>query len=143
MSGRRSGCRPGSRTAKPTGTRTGKASRAARSSRSTLTTARTASRSLIVSRTKTKKFLQKRPDGVGGWEWKGIPNEQKVPFRLGELTEAISLDKLIYICEGEKACLSLIEKGYPATCSPGGAGKWPSHFRRWFKDARRPGPPGQ
>ena len=91
---------------------------------------------LIVNRTKTKEFLQQRPDGVGGWEWKGIPNEQKVPFRLGELTEAISLDKLVYICEGEKACLSLIEKGYPATCSPGGAGKWPSHFAKWFKDAR-------
>ena len=77
-----------------------------------------------------EQFLQQHPDGHGGWTWGGIQTEQKVPFKLPELIEAIALDKLIHICEGEKACLALIDKGHAATCSPGGAGKWPSHFSR-------------
>lgn len=91
---------------------------------------------LLVNRTKNKEFLQQRPDGHGGWEWGGIAPDQKVPFKLPELVEAIALDKLVYVCEGEKACLALIDRGYPATCSSGGAGNWPSHFASWFGGAR-------
>ncbi|HEY1878467.1 MAG TPA: AAA family ATPase [Caulobacteraceae bacterium] len=89
-----------------------------------------------VSRTRAKQFFQQRPDGHGGWEWGGIPTALKVPFRLPETIEASGLGKTIFICEGEKACLALHTRGYPATCSPGGAGKWPPHFAQWFKDAR-------
>jgi hypothetical protein len=90
---------------------------------------------LIVNRTKAKQFYQQRPDGAGGWEWGGIDALAKVPFRLPELVEAIGLGKTVFICEGEKGCEALIARGYPATCSPGGAGKWPVHFAKWFAGA--------
>ena len=91
---------------------------------------------LLVNRTKAKKFLQQRPDGLGGWDWGGIADAAKVPFRLADLIEAIALGKTVFITEGEKGALSLIERGYPATCSPGGAGKWPDHFATWFEGAK-------
>jgi hypothetical protein len=91
---------------------------------------------MIVNRTKAKQFYQQRPDGRGGWEWGGIPADAKVPFQLPELIEAIALGKTVHVAEGEKGALSLTERGYAATCSPGGAGKWPAHFGpRWFSGA--------
>lgn len=90
---------------------------------------------LMVNRTKPKSFAQQRPDGHGGWEWGGIGEAAKVPFKLPELVEAIALGKTVFICEGEKAVLALMDKGQPATCSPGGAGKWPKHFAKWFVGA--------
>jgi hypothetical protein len=91
---------------------------------------------LLVNRTKAKKFLQQKPDGRGGWDWGGIADADKVPFRLGDLIEAIALGRTVFITEGEKGALSLIGTGYPATCSPGGAGKWPDHFAKWFEGAK-------
>jgi len=90
---------------------------------------------LRVNRTRAKKFYQQKPDGKGGWEWGGIADKLKVPFRLPDLIEAIGKGQTIFICEGEKGCLALIERGFAATCSPGGAGKWPSHFSTWFEGA--------
>jgi AAA domain len=90
---------------------------------------------MIVNRTKAKQFYQQRPDGSGGWEWGGIPASAKVPYRLPDLAEAIALGKTVFVVEGEKGAESLIARGYPATCSPGGAGKWPAHFAQWFDGA--------
>lgn len=90
---------------------------------------------LIVNRTRKKSFYQQHPDGHGGWEWGGIPETAKVPFRLPEVIEAIGLGRTVFITEGEKGALSLIERGFCATCSPGGAGKWPKHFAKWFEGA--------
>jgi hypothetical protein len=91
---------------------------------------------LTVTRTKAKKFYQQRPDGLGGWTWGGIDTRLKVPFMLPELIEAVAMDKLVFVVEGEKSALALIERGMMATCSPGGAGKWPAHFAKWFAGAR-------
>jgi hypothetical protein len=91
---------------------------------------------LIVNRTKAKKFYQQHLDEHAQWAWGGIPERAKVPFRLGDVLEAIALDRTIFIAEGEKGALSMIERGLTATCSPGGAGKWPEHFKKWFHGAR-------
>ena len=53
------------------------------------------------------------------------------------MIEGIGLGKDVYVTEGEKAALAMIERGYCATCSPGGAGKWPKHFSYWFEGAAR------
>jgi hypothetical protein len=91
---------------------------------------------LLVSRTKLKSFYQQHIDEAGAWAWGGIPEAEKVPFKLPELIEGIATGKDVYIVEGEKSALALIERGYIATCSPGGAGKWPKHFAAWFDGAR-------
>lgn len=71
-----------------------------------------------------KKFLQRRPDGAGGWIWK-MDGVERVPFRLPELLAAPP-DARVWIVEGEKDVLTLVSRGLVATCNPGGAGKW--HF---------------
>jgi hypothetical protein len=47
-----------------------------------------------------------------------------VPYRLPELIEALSQDKVVFIVEGEKDADNVIALGAPATCNPRGAGKW-------------------
>jgi hypothetical protein len=73
-----------------------------------------------------KDFRQRRPNG-SGWEWnmKGV---DRVPYRLPELLSASE----VYICEGEKDADRLATLGLAATTNPGGAGKWPDGFERWF-----------
>jgi hypothetical protein len=44
-----------------------------------------------------KNFRQRRPDGKGGHIW-GIKGVRLVPFRLPELTEAIALERVVFIC---------------------------------------------
>lgn len=90
---------------------------------------------LRVTRYTPKGFAQARPDGKGDWEPGGIQAAQKVPFKLPEIIEAIGLGRTVYVTEGEKAALALWAKGLPATCSSGGAGKWPEHHAQWFKGA--------
>jgi hypothetical protein len=69
-----------------------------------------------------KKFVQRQPDGDGGWTWsaKGI---RKVPYRLPELLAA-GADQIVFVAEGEKDCDRLASLGLVATTNPGGAGKW-------------------
>lgn len=69
-----------------------------------------------------KKFLQRRPDGAGGWAWK-LGDVRRVPYRLVDLVED-DADRTVYIVEGEKDVEALVAKGFLATCNPGGAGKW-------------------
>jgi hypothetical protein len=90
---------------------------------------------LRVCRTRGKKFFQQHQDRPGCWINGGITEAAKVPFKLPEIIEAIGKGQTIYIVEGEKAALALIERGFAATCSPGGAGKWPKHFAQWLADA--------
>lgn len=75
-----------------------------------------------VVRRKGKSFVQRRPDGNGGWIW-NMDGVQRVLYRLPELLAADS-DKPIYIAEGEKDVDALRALGVEATCNPGGAGKW-------------------
>jgi hypothetical protein len=92
---------------------------------------------LRVTRREPKGFSQSRPDGDGGWT-PGLDDrtrERLTPFRLPEMIEGIGLGRPVHVCEGEKAADVLIARGYTATCSPMGAGKWRSSYARWFQGA--------
>jgi predicted transcriptional regulator len=83
-----------------------------------------------------KDFRQRKPDAttLDGWTWntKGI---KKVLFRLPEILAAIASGKSIFICEGEKDALAMVEHGFSATCNPGGAGKWQDSFSETLRGA--------
>lgn len=68
-----------------------------------------------------KRFLQRRPDGAGGWEWK-LNGVRRVPYRLRELLA--DTKRPVHIVEGEKDVETLERLGLLATCNPGGAGKF-------------------
>ncbi len=74
-----------------------------------------------VVRFSNKDFLQRRPDGDGGWIW-NVKGVEKVLYRLQELTRSPA-DAMIYIVEGEKDVDRLHAAGLIGTCSSGGAGK--------------------
>lgn len=67
-----------------------------------------------------KTFRQCRPDGSGGliWNLEGVPN---VLFRLPEVISAVQSGAEIWITEGEKDALALVEAGVCATTTAGGA----------------------
>jgi 5S rRNA maturation endonuclease (ribonuclease M5)/archaellum biogenesis ATPase FlaH len=69
-----------------------------------------------------KRFLQRKPDGAGGWVWK-VNGVRLVPYRLPELL-ADDQDRPVYVVEGEKDADALWSRGHVATCNPMGAGKW-------------------
>ena len=68
------------------------------------------------------KFLQRAPDGKGGWIWKtaGI---RMVPYRLPQLIAA-DPTTMVWIVEGEKDADTGARAGLLTTCNPRGAGKW-------------------
>lgn len=78
-----------------------------------------------VVRTEPKGFYQRQPDGTGGWthNLKGVC---RVPYRLHTLVK--TRPRTIYIVEGEKDVDHLWSLGLPATCNPGGAGKWHDEY---------------
>jgi putative DNA primase/helicase len=69
-----------------------------------------------------KDFVQRKPDGAGGWTWK-LGNTRRVLYHLPELLGADPL-ATVYVAEGEKGVDRLRLEGAIATCSPHGAGKW-------------------
>lgn len=87
-----------------------------------------------VVRFEPKDFRQRAPDGKGGWTWstKGV---RRVPFRLPQVLAAIEAGVPVYVVEGEKDALRLVEAGFCATCNAGGAGKWLPGFDRYFEGA--------
>jgi hypothetical protein len=76
-----------------------------------------------------KTFIQERFDQNG---WIGgercMQGVNLVPYRLPEWKDS----KMVCIVEGEKDADSLWKLGIPATCNPGGAGKWRSEFNSLF-----------
>lgn len=80
-----------------------------------------------------KEFRQRRPDG-DGWSW-SIKGVKQVPYRLNDLIEAIAMGRTVYIVEGEKDVDALWKLGIPATCSAGGAGRWPATCTPYFQGA--------
>jgi hypothetical protein len=74
-------------------------------------------------------FLQRKPDGKGGFIWKA-GDVRKVLYRLPELIEATASDRVVLLVEGEKDCENLRAIGMPATCSPGGASE-PGKASKW------------
>jgi phage/plasmid primase-like uncharacterized protein len=81
-----------------------------------------------------KSFSQGHYDQDRGW----IPNiggVRRVPYGLPELLRAIAAGSTIFIVEGEAKVDLLRSWGLQATCSPMGAGKWPSGFTAFFAGA--------
>ena len=62
-----------------------------------------------------KDFLQRRPDGHGGWVWK--KSQRQVLYRLGEVLEA----PIVFVVEGERDVETLRDYGFVATTNAGGA----------------------
>jgi putative DNA primase/helicase len=82
--------------------------------------------SQVVRLRSPKKFVQRRPDGKGGWIWK-VDGVDRVLYRLPELLAAEPLLP-VWLVEGEKDADRLAGLGCIATTSPEGAGKWQSSF---------------
>jgi 5S rRNA maturation endonuclease (ribonuclease M5) len=68
-----------------------------------------------ICRTDPKDFLQRRPDGRGGWIWKKHPRQ--VLYHLPEVLEAA----ILFVTEGEKDAECLRSWGFCATTNAGGA----------------------
>jgi putative DNA primase/helicase len=83
---------------------------------------------------KPKEFLQRRPNGQGGWIWK-TKGVRRVLYRLPELIADIAAGREILIVEGEKDVDNLRKIGFTATCNPEGAGKWRAEYGEFLKGA--------
>jgi hypothetical protein len=75
-----------------------------------------------VVRKPPKKFIQRRPDGAGGWIW-DLKDVKRIPYRLPELLAA-DPERMVYVVEGEKDVETLRRLGHVATTNPGGKLKW-------------------
>jgi putative DNA primase/helicase len=62
-----------------------------------------------------KRFLQRYPDGCGGWIWK--KHRRQVLYHLREVLEA----PIVFVVEGEKDVETLRSHGFVATTNAGGA----------------------
>ena len=72
-----------------------------------------------------KTFYQRQPDPAkkSGWTW-NLNGVRRVLYKLPEVLRARSNGETIYLVEGEKDVESLRRRGFTATTSPMGAGKW-------------------
>jgi len=62
-----------------------------------------------------KRFLQRQPDGNGGWIWKAP--SKLVPYNLHKFADV----SFVVVVEGEKDAISLSRLGFTATTNSGGA----------------------
>ena len=81
-----------------------------------------------------KRFLQRRPDGRGGWIWR-LGDTRRVLYRLPKVIEAVQAGVTVYFPEGEKDVHALERNGYVATCNSGGAGKWRQEYAESLRGA--------
>jgi hypothetical protein len=81
-----------------------------------------------------KDFRQRRPDGLGGWEWK-LGTTRRVLYRLPAVLEAAKAGGTVYVVEGEKDVAALEAAGEVATCNPMGAGKWRAGYSKVLRGA--------
>jgi len=95
-----------------------------------------------VVRFEPKTFRQRRkprpddaPDKIKyGWVY-SVRDIDQVPYRLPELVETIANGNTVFVVEGEKDADNLHKIGVPATCNPGGVGKWHNGLTAYFQDA--------
>jgi putative DNA primase/helicase len=78
----------------------------------------------------SKDFKQKRKD-KGRWVW-NITGVTRILYRLPEIVKA-SPERVIYICEGEKAVEAARRLGVLATTNVGGAGNWTESCNKSLK----------
>jgi 5S rRNA maturation endonuclease (ribonuclease M5) len=90
-----------------------------------------------VCRFEPKTFRQRRPDPeIPGRRLWSVPKDvRRVPYRLPDLIEALSTEKMIVVVEGEKDVNALWHVGISATCNAGGAGKWSTDLNGHFAGA--------
>jgi len=87
-----------------------------------------------VVRYEPKDFRQRQSDGRGGWIW-NLDSVKRVPYRLPELIEAVASGHPVFVVEGEKDADTLWSTNIPATCNPGGAGKWLDQYSKYLRGA--------
>jgi len=83
-----------------------------------------------------KRFVQKRPDGSGGFVNGLGPGVRRVPYNLPAVLAAIAAGEPVYVVEGEKDVHTLRAWGLVGTCNAGGAGKWDPAFAAFLGGAR-------
>lgn len=89
-----------------------------------------------VVRYKPKKFVQRQPDGKGGYVYK-VKGIRVVVYRLPTLLEAIANDRIVFVFEGEKDVDAADSKlGVVGTCNAGGAGNWKPEHAEFLRDAK-------
>ncbi|HEX4952679.1 MAG TPA: hypothetical protein VF017_04705 [Thermoanaerobaculia bacterium] len=89
----------------------------------------------VVRKANPKSFLQRRPDGSGGWVW-NLKGVRRVPYRLPEVLSAVREGQTVYVVEGEKDADNLAKLGLTATTNAGGAGKWNDSYSEVLCGAR-------
>lgn len=83
-----------------------------------------------VGRKFPKGFVQRCPDGKGGWAW-SLNGTRRVVYHLPELISR--LNEMVWVVEGEKDADRLAKEGLLATTNPGGAGKWKREYVEFFR----------
>ena len=83
-----------------------------------------------VLRTEAKDFPCRHSDGNGGFAY-NLQGVRRVPYRLPEMLA--HKDDTLYVVEGEKDVLTLVQLGLQATTNPGGAGKWRDEYNQFFE----------
>jgi Virulence-associated protein E len=73
-----------------------------------------------------KRFLQRRPNGQGGFIW-SLAGVKTILYCRRELLDADPALP-VFVVEGEKDVHRLRALGFVATCNPMGAGKWRPHY---------------
>jgi putative DNA primase/helicase len=87
-----------------------------------------------IVRYEEKRFAIKRPDGNGGWIWKG--DVKKVLYHLPNVKDTIEKNGIVIFVEGEKDVKNVVAKlGLCATTSPLGAGNWKDEYADLLKGA--------
>lgn len=89
-----------------------------------------------------KTFRQRRyaPEdpkaNASGYVW-SVPEPVRAStlYRLPELLAAVREGRTVYLVEGEKDVETLARLGIPATCNPGGAGKWTDGYTERLRGA--------
>ena len=89
-----------------------------------------------VVRYEPKAFTQRRPDGKGGWVYKGaLSGVRRVLFRLPDVLAAARQGRRVYVTEGEKDANAIAGLGLCATTPPMGAGKWRADYAAFLSGA--------
>jgi hypothetical protein len=87
-----------------------------------------------VVRYRPKGFVQRRPDGHGGWLYH-LNGTRRVVFNLPEVRAVAEAGWQVFVAEGEKDAVSVIGLGLCATTSPHGAGKWRDDYAESLRGA--------
>lgn len=89
-----------------------------------------------VTRTAEKEFAQRQPDASkkSGYAW-NLQGVDRVPYRLPQMLAAIADEVPVWLADGEKDVHALERAGLVATCSSGGALKFPASFASFFAGA--------